>query len=156
MDNPTNVPQPTNFRSVLKPYVPKNRSRVSNNREILAGIDQRLSIARRYRDLISQIVTDLGGSDRCSETKMQLIRRFASGACLAEGLEARLLNGERVSVSEYAALSSTLVRLAQRIGLARHAKLIPSTLRDYLEARDADADDHDADEDGDDTEGAEP
>jgi hypothetical protein len=43
---------------------------------------------------------------------MQLIRRFASGAVLAEALEARLARGENVDISEYALLSSTLdVRL---------------------------------------------
>ena len=56
------------------------------------------------------------GPTRCSETRMQLIRRFASGAVLAEALEARLANGEEVDISEHAQLSSTLVRLAQRSG----------------------------------------
>ena len=46
---------------------------------------------------------------------MQLIRRFASGAVLAEELEARLVRGEQVDIAEHALLSSTLVRLAQRI-----------------------------------------
>lgn len=146
MDNPINVPQPTNARSVLKPHVPKNRSRISNQREILPDVDQRLAIARRYRDIIALIAVDQGGADCLSEMRMQLIRRFASGAVLAEALEARLARGEAVDITEHAALSSTLVRLAQRIGLARHAKLIPPTLRDYLEARD----DGDAGELGDD------
>jgi hypothetical protein len=129
--DPTNVPEPTTVRSVLRPHVPRNRSRISNQREILPGIDQRLAIARRYRDLVSQIVQDAGGPDRCSETRMQLIRRFASGACLAEQLEARLARGEEVSIAEYAALSSTLVRLAQRIGMNRVPKTVPS-LADIL------------------------
>ena len=51
--DPTNVPQPTSVRSVLKPHVPRNRSRISNQREILPGIDQRLAISRRYRDLVN-------------------------------------------------------------------------------------------------------
>jgi hypothetical protein len=130
--NPTNVPQPTDFRSVLTPHVPKNRSRVSNNREILQGVDQRSGPARRYRDLISQIAVDQGGADRCSEAKMQLIRRFAAAAVLAEALEAKLVNGEDVSIAEHAQLSSTLVRLAQRIGLSRHARLTSPSLSDVV------------------------
>ena len=66
---------------------------------------------------------------------MQLIRRFASGAVLAEELEARLARGEPVDIAEHALLSSTLVRLAQRIGIDRRAKNITPALRDYLEER---------------------
>lgn len=154
MDNPpvASGSSPARLRPAVRSI--HNRSRISNGREILPDVDQRLAIARRYRDLVSQIVADQGGIDCCSETRMQLIRRFASGAVMAEALEARLVRGEKVEISEHAALSSTLVRLAHRIGIARHAKLIPLTLRDYLEERDADADDHDADADGDDTAGA--
>jgi hypothetical protein len=110
----------------------RNRSRVSNGQEILPGVDQRLAIARRYRDLVAQIAIDQGGADRCSETRMQLIRRFASGAVLAEALEARLVKGEQIDIAEHALLSSTLVRLAQRIGINRVAKDVSPTLGDYL------------------------
>ncbi len=105
LDNPANVPQPSDARSVLSPHVPRNRSRVSNRREILAGVDQRLAIARRYRDLVAAIAQDQGGADRCSEARMQLIRRFASCAVMAEALEARLASGEEVDIVEHAMLS---------------------------------------------------
>ena len=110
----------------------RNRSRISNGQEILPGVDQRLAIARRYRDLVAQIAIDQGGADRCSEIRMQLIRRFASGAVLAEELEARLARGEAVDIAEHALLSSTLVRLAQRIGINRVAKDLTPSLGDYL------------------------
>ena len=74
--------------SVLRPAkVLRNRSRISNGQELLPNIDLRLVIAERYRDLVAQIAVDMGGHDRCSEARMQLIRRFASGAVLAEELE---------------------------------------------------------------------
>ena len=111
---------------------PTARSRITNGRDWLPGIDQRGAIARRYRDLVAQIVIDQGGVHRCSETRMQLIRRFASGAVLAEELEARLARGENVDISEYALLSSTLVRLANRIGIERVARDISPTLSDIL------------------------
>ena len=40
---------------------------------------------------------------------------------LAEQLESRLANGEQIDIAEHATLSSTLVRLAQRIGIDRRA-----------------------------------
>jgi hypothetical protein len=129
VDTPRNVAE----TSVLRPAkVTRNRSRISNGRELLPDIDLRLAIARRYRDLVAQIAIDQGGPDRCSETRMQLIRRFASGAVLAEELEARLVRGEQVDIAEHALLSSTLVRLAQRIGINRVAKDVSPTLGDYL------------------------
>src|SRR5262249_16432348 len=132
LDIPTNVPQPKAGRAQLKSHVPKNRSRISNNREILPGVDQRLGIARRYRDLIVQIATELGGLDRISETRLQLIRRFAGSAVLAEELDARIARGEEISIAEYAALSSTLVCLGSRIGLSRLPREVDQSLDQYL------------------------
>ena len=135
MNIPQNTTQSQAAHSKLSPRSVTNRSRISNGQEILPGVDQRLAIARRYRDLVAQIAIDQGGADRCSETRMQLIRRFASGAVLAEELEARLARGEPVDIAEHALLSSTLVRLAHRIGLERRAKNVTPALRDYLEER---------------------
>jgi hypothetical protein len=95
------------------------RSRISNGRDVLPNIDGRSIIARRYRDIASAIVVDQGGADQCSESRKQLIRRFAAAAVLAEQLESRLVKGEQIDITEHATLSSTLVRLAQRIGIDR-------------------------------------
>ena len=132
MDIPPNAGQSQAAHSKLSPRSVTNRSRISNGQQILPGVDQRLAIARRYRDLVAQIAIDQGGADRCSETRMQLIRRFASGSVLAEELEARLVRGEQVDIAEHALLSSTLVRLAQRIGIDRRAKNITPSLSEYL------------------------
>ena len=71
-----------------------------------------------------------------SEARLQLIRRFAAAACLAERLESRLVRGEDISLQEHALLCSSLVRLGQRIGIERVAKDI-TTLADYLRERHA-------------------
>ena len=64
---------------------------------------------------------------------MQLIRRFAALAVQAEAMEARLVNGEQIDIGEHALLSSTLVRIASRIGIDRRARNITPSLADYLE-----------------------
>ena len=115
MNIPQNTTQSQAAHSQLSPRSVTNRSRISNGRDP-ARRRPRLAIARRYRDLVAQIAMQ-GGADRCSEVRMQLIRRFASGAVLAEELEARLARGEAVDIADHALLSSTLVRLAQRIGI---------------------------------------
>jgi hypothetical protein len=53
---------------------------VTNGREILPDVDGRSLIARRYRDIAAAITSDAGGLDLCSESKLQLIRRFAAAS----------------------------------------------------------------------------
>jgi hypothetical protein len=65
---------------------------------------------------------------------LQLVRRFAAAAVLAEQMESRLANGEQIDIAEHAVLCSTLVRIAQRIGINRVPKTIVPSLDDYLEA----------------------
>lgn len=114
---------------------PKNlRSRVSNGAVILPGVDGRSALARRFRDIAGQITTDLGGADRMSEVKCQLVRRFAGAAALAEQLEAKVANGQPIDISEHSALTSSLVRIANKIGVTRSMKKLPD-LRDYVEGR---------------------
>jgi hypothetical protein len=61
-----------------------------------------------------------------------LIRRFAAAAVIAEQLETRLANGEEIDVQKHSTLSSTLVRLSNKIGISRVARDITPTLADYL------------------------
>jgi hypothetical protein len=110
---------------------------VSNGRDVLPDIDGRTLIARRYRDITNAILVDQGGEAECSESRKQLIRRFAAAAVLAEQIEARLARGEPIDISEHAILSSTLVRLAQRIGINRVARDITATLDEIAAQIDA-------------------
>ena len=50
-------------------------------------------------------------------------------------MEARLVNGEAIDLTEYSQLASTLVRLAQRIGLDRRARNVTPTLAEYPDAK---------------------
>jgi len=112
---------------------PEARSRVSNGQDILAGIDGRSAKARRYRDIMAAMISDQGGLTGLSEARLQLCRRFAAQSLLAEDIEARLANGGEVRVEEHAMISSTLVRLASRLGIDRRVRRIAPDLEDYLE-----------------------
>jgi hypothetical protein len=113
---------------------PTARSRVTNGKDLLPGVDGRSAVARRYQDIVAALVSDAGGDIGMSEARRQLIRRFAALAVLAENLEAQLAMGEPIDLGEHCAISSTLVRLASRLGINRAAKLV-TPLRDYLEAK---------------------
>ena len=118
---------------VLSGRKPTARSRVSNGRALLPNSDGRTKLSRRYRDVLAAIASDQGGADHLSEARIQLVRRFAAAACLAEEMEAKLVNGEAINLAEHALLCSTLVRLAQRIGIDRRARNVVPDLRDYLQ-----------------------
>jgi hypothetical protein len=115
------------------------RSRVTNGKELLPDIDGRSARARRFKDITAALVVDQGGADRLTEARFQLVRRFAAAAVIAEQLESHLANGEEIDVQQHALLCSSLVRLAQRIGINRRAKDITPALPDYLDAAEAEA-----------------
>jgi hypothetical protein len=109
------------------------RTRVSNRHDILPDVDGRSLLARRYKDIANAIAVDLGGADRLSEAKLQLVRRFSAAAVLAEALEAKLVRGEQIDITEHALLCSTLTRLVQRIGVDRIPREITPSLETYLQ-----------------------
>jgi hypothetical protein len=99
---------------------------------VLPGVDGRSLVARRYRDIASAILVDQGGEDQCSESRKQLVRRFAAAAVIAEQMEACLANGEQIDVAQHALLCSTLVRVARQIGVNRVPRNITPSLHEYL------------------------
>jgi hypothetical protein len=116
----------------------KQRSRMTNGTALLPNIDGRSAIARRFKDITNGILADQGGADQCSESRLQLVRRFAAAAVLAEQMESRLANGEQIDIQEHALLCSTLTRLAQRIGIERRARdLTPPDPLQYAREYDA-------------------
>ena len=117
----------------LVPRKASARSRVSNGADILPDVDGRSAVARRYHDIAVQIIADMGGASQCAEARLQLIRRFAAAAVLAEQMEARLANGHSINIADHALLSSTLVRLAQRIGIDRRSRDLTPSLSEYLQ-----------------------
>jgi hypothetical protein len=111
----------------------KGRSRVGNFTALLPGLnDARTIQAKRYKEVFRALVSDAGGVERLAEAKLGLMRRWAALECVAEGIEAAILNGQEVDLAAYATLSSTMCRLASRIGLSRKQKDVTPTLEAYL------------------------
>jgi hypothetical protein len=122
MENATASPTD---RTVIAPKLSRRatqRARVTNHHDLLPGLDGRTPAARRFRDLVSAFIADMGGIDCCSEIRLGLLRRLAAVTVQSELLEARMVNGERVDVSTLCTLASTVVRLSQRLGLERRAR----------------------------------
>jgi hypothetical protein len=118
--------------TAITPRKPTARSRVSNGKDWLANVDQRSSIARRYRDLMAEAIADSGGASECSQARLQLIRRLAALSVQLEQLEAKLADGADIDIAEYTSLTSTLVRVVSRLGLNRVARDVGPTLADII------------------------
>jgi hypothetical protein len=117
-------------------------ARLAVDKQMLPGIDARSATFQRYREIAAQLTSDQGDPGKLSAARAQLIKRFAGASVLAEAMESRISAGEAVSIAEYAALSSTLVRLSNKIGTSRIAKDAGPTLGELLRAgieRDSDA-----------------
>ena len=109
------------------------------------ALDGRTFAARRYRDLVAAVVADLGGTG-LSEARTQLVRRFAATVVMAENMEAALVQGQTVDIGDYSQLTSTMVRLASRIGLDRLPRdITPANLDAYIARRKAEAELDEAD-----------
>ncbi len=101
---------------------PVARSRVTNDSALLAGVDGRSAIARRFRDLVDAIISDMGGDDAISEGQRQLARRAAALSVQCEQIEAVMANGGPIDANDYVRLVNALNRVLGSIGLKRRMK----------------------------------
>jgi hypothetical protein len=91
--------------------------------------------SRRRGEIVEALVNDQGGADHLSEARLQLIHRFAAYALLAEQMEAGLMRGDEINVSEHTLVCKMLVQLSQSIGLDRKSHRGMPTLADMLHSQ---------------------
>ena len=83
------------------------------------SLDGRTKARKQFDAIADGIARDLGGSDQLSTVQRHLVEAFAGCAVVLQSLNARLLLGEPVDIADQSSAASTLVRIAQRIGIAR-------------------------------------
>src|SRR5262245_41007510 len=88
--------------------------------------------ARRFRDVLAEIVSDLGGVDRLSEGQRQLARRCATISIACERLEGEAAAGAAIDLETYGKLTDRLGRAFQRLGLKREPRDVGPTLADII------------------------
>jgi hypothetical protein len=110
---------------------PAQRSRVTNGRStFLDNADGRSVLARRYRDILAQLVSDIGGDP--SEAESIICRRAATLAVWCEQSESAMAGGTPLNIGEFTTAVNTLHRLVCTLGLERRARDIMPTLQGYL------------------------
>ena len=103
-------------------------------------IDGRSIIARRFKDLVYDIATDLGGVSELSTAELQLVRRGSMLGTLSEQLEAKAASAKeghdlsREDLDRYLAMTNAIRRVFEAIGIKRRPRDVSPTLQHYLEA----------------------
>jgi hypothetical protein len=103
---------------------------VSNGSAVLDNVDGRSAIARRYRDVLNELISDLGGDP--SGAQSAIARRAASLCVVCEQAESELLAGGALDLAEFTTAANSLRRLLSDLGLERRAKDITPSLSQYL------------------------
>jgi hypothetical protein len=112
---------------------PTARSRIGNGKALLPDVDGRSATMRRYREILAQLVADMGGTP--SEAQTIIARRAATLAVWCESAEAHMANGADLDIATFSTATNTLRRLLQDLGLERRAKNITPSLDEYLTAK---------------------
>src|ERR1700676_1316966 len=86
-----------------------NKSRLTNKRWALSGVDMRSPVGRRFRDLCDGFEREAGGN--LTETEKALIRTAGAMTLQSELLQAALVKGEPVNADDTIRLSSEARRI---------------------------------------------
>ncbi|KAB0676706.1 hypothetical protein [Aureimonas leprariae] len=112
---------------------PQARAKISNKFGLLPDVDGRSLIMRRYKDILAQLVVDIGGDP--SEAQTIIARRACTIAVWCEQAEASMANGNGIDIGEFTTATNALRRLLSDLGLERRAKNVTPDVRGYMELR---------------------
>jgi hypothetical protein len=115
-----------------RPARKDQRSAVTNGKRLHVVSPGDTAWSRRFRDVLAEIVSDLGGADRLSEGQRQLARRCATISIQCERMEGIAAKGDDIDLEQYGTLTDRLGRCFARLGLRRQARDLGPTLSDFL------------------------
>ncbi|MER9285070.1 hypothetical protein [Mesorhizobium australicum] len=116
----------TESQAVAPSKGPKARLRT------LDDLDRRTRAAQATFELRDQIAKDLGGIDRLSAMKREIVDSAALLGAMIKDAGATYLSGDPVDLGEFMALTNAQRRLLADIGLERRAKDITPSLADII------------------------
>jgi hypothetical protein len=124
--------QSSGVRSASDTRTPRLRSAVTNGKRLHVVAPGDNMWARRFRDVLDQIIADLAGPEGLSEGQRQLARRATTIAIACERLEGEAAAGNEINLEVYGALTDRLGRCFQRLGLRRQARNVTPSVAEYL------------------------
>lgn len=112
---------------------PQARTRVGNGSAVLQAPDGRSVEFRRYREILANLATDMGGDP--TEAQEQIARRAAMLAIWCEQQDASAALGAPIDIAAYTTASNSLRRLLESLGLERKARNVTPTITEYAARR---------------------
>jgi hypothetical protein len=110
-------------RPVVSRFRKDARSAVTNGGRLHVQRPGNTAWARRFRDVLEQIIADLHtNNDTLSEGQKQLARRAATIAIICEKMEGEAAAGHDINLDQYGALTDRLGRTFDRLGLKRQRR----------------------------------
>src|SRR5262245_18077343 len=96
-----------------------NSSRVTNGKSLFAGDgDGRTVEARRFRDILAQVLSDLGGDDQLTEARRQMALRLALLAVERERQECGyVVERGKCDLGAYCKASAEIRLIAMALGV---------------------------------------
>lgn len=93
-------------------------SALSNgSKSFLSDVDGRSPLARRYKDLVWEFSSQVGGNP--TPAQLQLVRRAAGLSIQCELLECDMVSGNTVNLMVYPKLVTCLGQVLGKLGIAR-------------------------------------
>jgi hypothetical protein len=129
--------------STMKPKTA--RSAVTNGSRLHVVRPGDTAWARRFSDVLAEIISDLGGAQGLSEGQRQLARRCATLACECERMEGITAAGGTIDIDSYGMMTDRLGRAFGRLGLRRQSRdITPPSLADIARELESEDDAGDA------------
>jgi hypothetical protein len=123
---------------------PASRSAKTNGKRMFVQGSGNSAWARRWRDLQSLYVCDIGDEASLSEFQLGLIDTAATLRCELERMEGQLSMGNVIDMDMYARIAGHYSRIAVKLGIEKRSmkNITPPSVADYIahiHQRDADA-----------------
>ena len=112
----------------------KQRSAKTNGKRVFVDGTGRSAWARRWRDLQSLYVRDIGDEDSLSEFQLGLIDTAATLRCELERMEGQLSLGKTIDTDAYGRIAGHYRRIAATLGIEKRSmrNVTPPTVEAYL------------------------
>jgi hypothetical protein len=109
--NAADVPKRRRQKRAVKPKV------LTRN-----DLDNRTAAAKAFDRLYADVSSDLGND--LTAVERSLVEGFVGATIVLQALNTKLALGEEIDLGEHAAVCSSMVRIAAKIGLSRRSRIV--------------------------------
>src|SRR5277367_352876 len=110
------------------------RSGLTNDPFRLPGVDMGTRQGRRFRDLVTDLASELGGVERLGVIDLALVRQASMDIMRQETMQGALMRGEPIDHEELTRAGNSARSALTKLGIKRAARDASPSLAEYLAA----------------------